>query len=44
MASEVSNPLYAMPIEEPVEIRPVVPRRLAEELEKERLAAEAGKE
>lgn len=40
MAEEVTNPLYAMQLDEPVEIRPVVPRRLAEKMEKERISAE----
>lgn len=42
MAKEVTNPLYAMPIEDRVVVRPVVPRRLSEKMEKERLAEEAG--
>ncbi len=41
MAEEVTNPQYAMAFEEPVVLRPVVPRRLSEKQEQERLAAEA---
>ena len=40
MSSEVTNPLYGVEPEEPLSIRPVVPNRLAEKLERTRLAEE----
>jgi methylmalonyl-CoA mutase len=42
MTSEVTHPLYALEQQEPLTIRPVVPNRLSEKLERARLAEEEG--
>lgn len=43
LAKEVTHPMFGLEPEEPLTIRPVVPKRLAEGLEQERLATEKQK-